>query len=65
MKRHSLKYELFDTVVVQPVKQLGGGLLDEMARQVFGLQSPRKKKGSGQHIHNHYHVYPDRKSYRK
>ncbi len=65
MSKRSLSHDLFDAVVKEPVKQLGGGLLQEMARQAFGLQSPKKKKeGGGGHVHNHYHIYPDKKYYR-
>ncbi len=65
MKKHSLGREIFHTVVTEPVKQLGGGIFEESMRQLFGLQSPKKKKEGGQHVHNHYHVYPDKKYYRK
>ena len=36
-RKHSLGRQIFDTFVTQPVKQLGGGVLDESFHQVFGM----------------------------
>jgi len=63
MKKHSLRREIFDTVVIEPVKQLGGGLLQESMRQIFGF-APTKKKKQSTSIHNHYHIHPDKRYYK-
>jgi hypothetical protein len=44
------------------MSQLFGGLYKEAKRQIFG--GGKKKKRSEQ-VHNHYHIYPDKKYYRK
>lgn len=43
------------------MRQLFGGLYKEAKRQIFG-GTTRKKKS--EHVHNHYHVYPEKKYYK-
>ena len=37
------------------------GLLREMKRQILGGRTKKKKN---EHVHNHYHVYPDKRYYK-
>jgi len=37
------------------------GLLREMKRQILGGRTKKKKS---EHVHNHYHIYPDKRYYK-